>query len=401
MTRIIIFLLLGPAILVGVGLVIRKRKRAGSMRFDFCPEPATLEGQYCNIEIGGLLDDDQLAAISGLMPSVAKKLDEMSAVRFEVPSFVDLLGERVLSSSGMRRARTEFEVQGWHVTLDRVSDASTVYQEINEDDEHQTTHQGLVRRTDGQTFTQSQFDRFLDVVYWLFSFACATQRGIWAWQGFDEYGRFLVGHRGGLKLGSTRTFSWFPEGLRSPFPVFAEEFASKLDDPFWGDVILFGVHILAESNLDELSSESKMVLGQTALEMLTTAILVEKLAQAPAGSAAQGIRNLLGHIGVPLAVPATLPALSAEATTHGWTDGPDAIVKIRNMLVHPKQAFRTKSLGISGAAKFEATLLSLQYTELVMLWLVGYDGPFVDRTDLPMIMGKNRPTPWVAGGSRP
>lgn len=401
MTKIIIFLLVGLAILVGVGLVIRKRKRAGSMRFDFCPEPATLEGQYCNIEIGGLLDDDQLAATSALMPSVAKNGDEMSSVRFEVPSFVDLLGERVLSHSGMRRARTEFEVQGWHVTLDRVSDASAAYQEIHEDDEHHTTHHGLVRRTDGQTFTQSQFDRFLVVVYWLFSFACATRRGIWAWQGFDQYGRFLVAHRGGLKLGSTRTFSWFPEGLQSPFPVFAEEFAAKLDDPFWGDVILFGVHILGESNLDDLSSESKMVLGQTALEMLTTAVLVEKLGHRRAGSAALGIRNLLNHIGIPVVVPTTLPALAAEALAQGWTDGPDAIVKIRNMLVHPSQADRTRSLAISGPAKFEATLLSLQYTELVMLWLVGYDGPFVDRTDLPMIMGKHRPTPWAAGGGRP
>lgn len=365
------------------------------------PTPGADTSAACPIEVGGLVTPDRSAAWQHPHPSAALGAASIAYVRFEVPSFVNLFGRAVFNSKGWRRARTEFEVDGWQVVLDRSRNADDAYKDIRELKAHRVTHHGIIRKADGSRFSSSDLDRLLEDLYWLFSFICATRRGVSCWQAFDSAGRFIVEKLEGSQLGTSRILSWFPEGFENPFPIFVGEFMLKLHDPFWRDVMLFGIHILCESNLDQLSIESKMVLGQTALEMFATAILVEHLRQPNPQSAADGIRRLLNHICVPVAIPPHLTALASAAQTHSWNDGPLAITRIRNMLVHPNKLYRQAWLSISRDAKWQASLLSLHYTEMVMLWISGYDGAYVDRTDLPMMLGKHRTTPWAAGGSRP
>jgi hypothetical protein len=72
-------------------------------------------------------------------------------------------------------------------------------------------------------------------------------------------------------------------------------------------------------------------------------------------------------------IPAALPAIRQFATDEGWADGPEVVTRLRNRLVHPKDArepYQIRHLVL------QAWQLSMQYGELLLLHELGYRGQF-------------------------
>lgn len=70
-------------------------------------------------------------------------------------------------------------------------------------------------------------------------------------------------------------------------------------------------------------------------------------------------------------------------------DGPDAVTKIRNELVHPKNRFQVKLRPFL----FEACQLAQLYTELTILRMAGYQGVYFNRLKR-RYLGSVESVPW-------
>ena len=108
-------------------------------------------------------------------------------------------------------------------------------------------------------------------------------------------------------------------------------------------------------------------------------------------SAADKVRVLLFWLGVPTAVPDSCPALKARDT---GADAPEAVTEIRNAIIHPTKSNRIKREKIDMRAVYEAWQLNMWYVELALLKLIGYSGPYSNRTTSG-ITGAIETLPWT------
>jgi hypothetical protein len=132
--------------------------------------------------------------------------------------------------------------------------------------------------------------------------------------------------------------------------------------------------------------EGSIILAQSAFELLGwTHLVEEKLALSDKGyenlAAMDKLRLLLSICGIPAAIPASLPRLSAaaKAKENQWKDGPQAITEVRNALVHSNPAKRKKMFNVRHMIVFEAWNLSLWYLELIMLKTFNYNANYSSR----------------------
>jgi hypothetical protein len=161
---------------------------------------------------------------------------------------------------------------------------------------------------------------------------------------------------------------------------------AKWKSSLWNEPIKNAIHWYVESNIGAGGVEGALVLIQAALELLSWLYLVEDPTTAKCStskfnpkSAEVKIRELLCALGIPAAIPARFGVLCGIATTRNISDGPDAIVTLRNGIVHPKKARRDVIQQTPALARVEAWELGLWYLEMALLRLVGYGGKYSPR----------------------
>ncbi|TQS43157.1 hypothetical protein [Cryptosporangium phraense] len=110
------------------------------------------------------------------------------------------------------------------------------------------------------------------------------------------------------------------------------------------------------------------------------------------GSGANRLRETLRLAGIPLGVNASaLPALSRFAADQGLPDGPAALVKVRNELVHPKE-LNSRIYGCEGLMR-DSWMLSRHYLALLIMFSTGFGGSFVNHLTATWV-GEEEPVPW-------
>jgi hypothetical protein len=108
--------------------------------------------------------------------------------------------------------------------------------------------------------------------------------------------------------------------------------------------------------------------------------------------AAWRIRRLLTRAQIPIYIDAKkTPALDKFAKDRSLGDGPSALIEVRDELTHPKdrrQLYQT--LRLLG----EASRLSSQYLDLLILHRLRYQGHITDRMKLDGSDWDSQPVPW-------
>jgi len=151
------------------------------------------------------------------------------------------------------------------------------------------------------------------------------------------------------------------------------------------DFLVFAVHWYVESNGNAVFAEGSTIMAQTALELLYNWLIIENRKvlmgrDAESISAANKIRLLLSQMNVGYSVPEAFEALQEFVSKNPEVeDGPDAVVQIRNVIVHSQQEKRKKLNAISNEAKFEALQLCISYIELSLLYILGFKEHYFDR----------------------
>ena len=177
--------------------------------------------------------------------------------------------------------------------------------------------------------------------------------------------------------------TWMPSRTRIDLSRMFRGFSERWHDEAWQKPLTTAIWWLIESNARETRLESGIILSQVALELLAWVHVVEtqrlhSRADFKKLSAAGRVRALLQSCGVQAAVPGYMPSLQAVCDGE-WYDGPGVITRIRNALVHADDSKRELLAALNGTTRWECSQLAIQYAELVLLSVCGYDGPYARR----------------------
>ena len=367
---------------------------------------ATINGRQFDFAISNLTTDELPYTADGTLFENQSRIQEVPIERLQahVPSFISYLGNRITDKSGRAssRGRAEATVDGWHVILDRTF-GSSEQRTIAEHRGYEISHVVSVSRVDSSTFSFGEVEDFLDLLANSLSF----MRGRWVAPllvyGFapNSPPMFLRKHFGRLK-GFASTVSCVDDLSTDWFQSILEGFHRRSNSPVWLDPLEHAIYWYVESNSDRSGGiEGAIILIQAALESLswtywTTDRGVVSASGFEKTPASDRISLLLHEARIPSEIPTECTSLIKIARERGWSTGATAICEIRNKLVHATPSNRETLKKIAIDAQIECYTLGLHYLELVILWLTGYDGKYLNRMrQKPLRVQAIERVPWA------
>jgi hypothetical protein len=164
----------------------------------------------------------------------------------------------------------------------------------------------------------------------------------------------------------------------------------KKFNSFWKDTddkdfLTSVIHWYVEANGHAGFSEGSIILAQTALELIYNWWIIEQKGMILGKdteniSASNKIRLILSQLNIDYKTPIGLTHLKAfQDSMVNIADAPEAIVYIRNAIVHSQEEKRKKLSQIHYRAKFEALQLCIWYIEMSLLYILNYDNQYYNR----------------------
>jgi hypothetical protein len=292
------------------------------------------------------------------------------------------------------------ETGDWRVHILPVSTEHRSLEERMDEGDAKLTHSGTLERVSGARFASGEALEVLSTLALFLSFAA----GWWVGTGFVR-GRNAKGKVAWQVWGFSRMqskgagHSWYHWKMEGMLAQLFPGFARLLHRPSWQEPLSSILYWYNRSNSMAAGVDGSIILSQAAFELLAWQVLVQDsklLGEDNFHSLnAEGqIRVLLGHLGIPLSIPPGLVELTKLAKEFNWSCGPQALVAIRNQLVHP-----AKKLGKSTRARpypyYESWLLGQHALELCILRLCEYQGTYIDRTNTQSLPAPMK-VPWHA-----
>jgi hypothetical protein len=330
--------------------------------------------------------------------------DGLTAVVFHLANFHSFLRPRPQPEQpDYDIHRTVFEAEGWRVTLEAVENINGLTDSLDGCAGCAFTHAGRVERANGSPFDATTACELLDAFFYFFSFA----RGQWSPAllpvGLDSQGN-RVWERWDARTTSDWRFrhSWFPEHMPDCLADVFPGFMRLWKDPDWNQTLRVAIHWYIESNAQAGAIEGALVLHQLAIELLASRLFVEERRKYTEAQfrktnlfpAETKMKLLLTEAKIPTAIPVNLANLAGVGQTENWADGPITRTRLRNCITHPTGRNRQTLDRVSSSARFEAINLALWYLELILLWLMGYNGGYVNRLTVKF-NGEQEKVPWA------
>lgn len=317
--------------------------------------------------------------------------DQASHALFHVVNFWDFINPRPdPAPADYDVDRVVFEGGGWRVTIQAATNLRTLRDQLKGDSGRAITHIGKVEKADGSSFTRVESHALFHALRLFLSFA----RGIWSppilYIGFDVDGKRIWDDWTVHKASPwCNVLSWFPETKANCLADIFPGFMKLWQDPDWESILQIAIHWYVEANQCVGAMEGSHIFCQTALDMLAWYVLVVdrgRLREAdfqPGGlSASERMRRLLSEFGIPAAIPSTAVRcvdLGRLALARNWRDAADALVELRNVIVHPERRNRQRLQNFPPDARRDAWMLSLWFVETILLKLFGYAGQYSNR----------------------
>ena len=228
------------------------------------------------------------------------------------------------------------------------------------------THTGCIQRCDGGVFCVKEAEHILRGLRALLSFARGSACGLTLVKAVSQDGAEMI-----LEWGTTYTKAW-TGGDDTWLPTrdggdslsrLLPGFWNLYNDPDWKDTLLTVIDWYINSK--DGPFHVGVILIQAALESLCHKI-----------SGVEGRKKIAAEeafkaVGLCKKIPPSCKGLEKFSEN---SDGPMAIVNIRNSLVHPK-----KEDDISAEAEMEALRLGQWYIELLLLKQLDYRGRYMNR----------------------
>lgn len=310
-----------------------------------------------------------------------------NALRFCLVNFPDYIGKSVRyeheKERGLMRGRLETSTEGGCCQIDKIPEVKELVEAAERDAGFVISHVGLWAPLAGVMSVQ-EAESIVGMLHFWFGMLCGAWVGPLFPQGINEDQAVVWRQFGTGRLRESRRLpTWLP--VRKPLDLTSafQGFMQRWNDPMWREPLITSISWFVEANAPDTANESRIVLGQVALELLSWVLLVETQRHHHPkdfyGLSATGrIRALLQHIGVSMTISDHLSCLQSLCDTDAF-DGPGVITKVRNALVHSTQKKRKLMGSVDGVQRMECSQLALQYLELALLAVCRHDGYYARR----------------------
>jgi glutamyl-tRNA synthetase len=338
-------------------------------------------------------------------PMVVGRDESLDSVVFHVTDFHDFVGHAVRNATAncAWSGRLCLAAENWLITVDAVPDHLERRQVATKSGGIPITHVGRIERKDATPFTGKQCEELLSTIHFFLSFV----RGQWVAPlipvGFDKRGDPIWRDLTLRRTSRAPSFnSWCPIHHIGHVEALFPKFFRRWMDPVWREFLRPAIGSYLHANRQGLLDDT-VIFAQIVLEMIADFVFMEQ--SGSSDEAASGIEvvdrigRLFQRIGIPTALPDKLVVLRQFADAEGLSSGLAVIASIRNACVHHNAHGRRllARLNATKHAFYDASRLALWYTDLCLLWLLGYEGRYQSRVHAEWV-GETEAVPWTKAG---
>lgn len=314
--------------------------------------------------------------------------------KFSVLNFDDFLGENIEyekeNGKSFSRARIKLQYEKFEILIDKVVDFKQKYELLKESGGYQILYNGEIN-TSKNSFNFQEISELLNAIGHFLSFVSGRKNNPLfltalhddniLYQEFTGYSNYPYEFRPSW----SNTYS--TKYLNSLFMNFYELWKSNADNKFF---LTYIIHWYTEINCNSGYSEGSLIMAQTALELLYNWLVVENK-KLIAGkdteniSASNKMRLLLSQLSISYNVPEKFKNLEDFRLGNKCLDAIDAIVQIRNAIVHSQEEKRKKLSEISTMVIYESVQLCTWYIEMSLLYILKFEDKYFNRCSKEII----------------
>jgi len=282
--------------------------------------------------------------------------------------------------------RIEFSFGKWKIAIEQFADAENKLREAKAIHGHALTHKCELRLADDKLFSSEEARKTLEALYWFLSFTAGRRIAFCLPTGL-QYSDTVYWQEWNINSASKvhNYKNWFLPQMPSQSLTTSSLFYKVWQEQEKRDWLKATIGFYCVCNQGHAGIEFALTEVQTLLEMLCSVALMEENSLMSEASfeklpATDRIRALRFWLNTPTAIPESLIELKAISK---YLDAPEAITRIRNLIIHPTRKNRAERDKVSPLAIHDAWQLSLMYCELALLKLIGYSGAYNNRLGNP------------------
>jgi hypothetical protein len=346
------------------------------------------QGFITNTKFGDSENDAQIKGTLSGQAVLGDKSVSVEKLRFAIPNLRDFIGlpvkkigERNISTS-MSRLRLENE--GFTILLDKCNDYNELHKKLE-------TKGGFINLYAGELINNKSslsIEESKDTLHCLntfITFLNGRRTSALFIHGIHKNETLWIDYSG-YHVDSYKAVTSWPQkhsitGLNELWRKFSEIWKDKEDRNF----LTTAIHWYVEANSNAGFAEGSIIMAQTALELLYNWWIVEnkKLIIGKDSeniSASNKIRLLLSQLNITHEIPSSLTDLQAFVDgANDINDAPEAVVQIRNAIVHSQEEKRRRLTAIPLMAKYQALQLCLWYIETSLLCILSFEDRYFNR----------------------
>jgi hypothetical protein len=321
---------------------------------------------------------------------IGDKSISVEHINFSIPNLMAIHGTQVVheESSTAIFSRSIFESNGYKITIDGIPHINSKLEELKYIGGYLITYGGRIEKTNG-SITSDEADDVLEAFGVFISFLNGKQVNAFFRQGCFEGEVIWTNYRNYIVATYSDVWHIYPEISNSPenninllWQNFYSKWKTNEDER---EALRMSINWYLEAKSKNGYLEGSIVIAQTALELLYNWIIVETkkmIAGSDAAniSASNKIRILLSQINATKEIPSAFSELTNYKSNNSEIiDGPEAIIQIRNAIIHSQLEKRKKLNKIDPYAKLQSLELSIWYIEMIILNVLDYKGMYMDR----------------------
>ena len=313
----------------------------------------------------------------------------LKEVIFTIIDFPEAWGREdkwINDEQSVRIPHTKLESSDWSIDITGVQNIREAVKTLQQTRGHGITYTGSVTRSDGTTFRVNDVEPLLEALRFFLSIARGAVCSLALVRGQNEKSQ-----EAWVRWGAHHSEPW--RDYHTAFPRMHSDILSDLFPEFWillmdqennNGSILRALDWYLQSNVS--APYIGTILTFAALEAFSFLLLND----GEDGNTKKRIERYLSNMQIPLDLPKSCESLRV---LRDWETGPQALVAIRNNLVHPQRDLG----GVSNMDYWEAWHLGQWYFELMLLSRLGYQGRYWNRlADMKGNEDPFVPVPWAS-----
>ncbi len=334
---------------------------------------------------------------------IGDKSASIEKIRFTIPNlryFLGLVVKPIPQKEYFYSCRLEFEDDDYQIIIDKCLDFENRKKKLDENGGFITLYNGELNIKKGKIdYSSAQdllhcFNTFITFINGRRTSALFIQgitENVVKWTDYSSYKIDTY------KWVRTWTVSTSVKAFNELWKRFRSIWKRSPDDKSF---LVSSIHWYVEANNNAAYSEGSIILAQTALELIYNWWIVENKKMMLGKdsdniSVANKIRLILSQLNLPGSIPSTLTELQKFKKSRNAIDAPDAIVEIRNAIVHSRESNRRKLSEIDADAIGEALQVYIWYIELSLLCILEYDDGYFNRCSGELYEAKGiQKMPW-------